>query len=203
MSTLLHAGALVLAAIAAGALCVGGRRTRPAEAAAGVAMLVGMTDAMTVSVLPAALWSAVLLAAAIGLAVRHRWTAAVPVSPAPVSPVPVSLAPAEPGGNRAPISGRASAAAGSRSSIGPHLALGLVATATLILLMPARAPGVVPVLGAHGHGGGSPVPILLAVLALGTVVATALALRRDRSWPHRVHHAAMAASTLAMTALVA
>lgn len=193
MSTLLHAGALVLAAIAAGALCVGGRRTRPAEAAAGVAMLVGMTDAMTVSVLPAALWSAVLLAAAIGLAVRHRWTAAVPVSPAP----------AEPGGNRAPISGRASAAAGSRSSVGPHLALGLVATATLILLMPARAPGVVPVLGAHGHGGGSPVPVLLAVLALGTVVATALALRRDRSWPHRVHHAAMAASTLAMTALVA
>ncbi|MDA4893885.1 hypothetical protein PFZ55_44210 [Streptomyces sp. MS2A] len=198
MSTLLHAGALVLAAIAAGALCVGGCRTRPAEAAAGVAMLVGMTDAMTVSVLPAALWSAVLLAAAIALAVRHRWTAAVPVSPVPVSP-----APAEPGGNRAPISGRASAAAGSRSSVGPHLALGLVATATLILLMPARAPGVVPVLGAHGHGGGSPVPVLLAVLALGTVVATALALRRDRSWPHRVHHAAMAASTLAMTALVA
>lgn len=193
MSTLLHAGALVLAAIAAGALCAGGRRTRPAEAAAGFAMLVGMTDAMTVSVLPAALWSAVLLAAAIALAVRHRWTAAVPVSPVP----------AEPGGRRAPVSGPASAAAGSRSSVGPHLALGLVATAPLILLMPARTPGAVPVLGAHGHGGGSPVPVLLAVLALGTVVATALALRRDRSWPHRVHHAAMAASTLAMTALVA
>src|SRR5690606_4052333 len=108
VSTLLHAGALVLAAIAAGAPCAGGRRTRPAEAAAGFAMLVGMTDAMTVSVLPAALWSAVLLAAAIALAVRHRWTAAVPVSPVP----------AEPGGRRAPVSGPASAAAGSRSSVG-------------------------------------------------------------------------------------
>lgn len=177
MNDLLHLGALALAAIGAGSLIGMRRGVGAPEIAAAVLMLAGMGDAMTVALLPPVVWFAVMLPSAIALAIRCR--------------VPAVL-----GDRSAPAGGMLSA----------HLALGLVSTAALILLMaaiPAADVADATVRSAHSHGGGAGMPQVLSVtLALGAVVLSAIALRSERSWRHRLHHTTMAASTVAMSAIV-
>lgn len=176
MSDLLHVLALAAALVGAGSLGLMRGAVGLPEFAAGVLMVVGMTDAMTVALLPPIVWFAVMLPAALALAARCR----------------------------APRASGATAGAGSGLLTG-HLALGLVSTAALILLMTTMGPGVGTVTGAHGHGhgGGAMMPQLMAgALGLGAVVLGATALRGERAWTHRVHHATMTASTVAMSAIV-
>lgn len=178
MNDLLHLGALALAAIGAGSLIGMRRGVGAPEIAAAVLMLAGMGDAMTVALLPPVVWFAVMLPAAIALAIRCR--------------VPAAL-----GDRNAQAGGMLSA----------HLALGLVSTAALILLM-AAIPGDdltgVAVSSVHSHGGGAGMPQVLSVaLGLGAILLSMIALRSERSWLHRVHHSTMAASTVAMSAIVA
>lgn len=173
MSEILHLGALIPAAVGVGTL-VGMRRDagRP-ELVAAVLMLAGMTDAMTVSLVPPVVWFAALIAAGLALAAGRR-----------VSPV----ATARPG-----------------AMLSTHLALGVISTAALILLMPAM-PSSTPALlvPSHEHGASSTMPQLVgAGLALGTLALAVVALRAERSWLHRLHHTTMAASTVAMCAIVA
>lgn len=173
MSALLHLGALVPAAV--GVCALAGMRAeagRP-ELAAAALMLVGMTDAMTVSLLPPVAWFAALVAAGLLLAAARRVR---------------------------PVTG-----ARPHAMLSAHLALGMISTAVLILLMPSMPsmPSAVPP-SAHGHGGSAAMPAVLgAGLAVGTVVLAVVALRRERSWLPRVHHATMTASTVAMCAIVA
>lgn len=173
MSALLHLGALVPAAIGVGTLVGMRRDAGRAELLAAALMLVGMTDVMTVSLVPPVVWFAALIAAGLALAAGRR-----------VSPV----ATARPG-----------------TMLSTHLALGVISTAALILLMPAM-PSSAPALlvSSHEHGASSTMPQLVgAGLALGTVALAVVALRAERSWIHRLHHATMAASTIAMCAIVA
>ncbi|MBT2494887.1 hypothetical protein J7E45_04635 [Microbacterium sp. ISL-59] len=173
MSGLLHLAALVPAAIGVGALVGMRRDAGRAELLAAALMLVGMTDVMTVSLVPPVVWFAALIAAGLALAAGRR-----------VSPV----ATARPG-----------------TMLSTHLALGVISTAALILLMPAM-PSSAPALlvSSHEHGASSTMPQLVgAGLALGTVALAVVALRAERSWIHRLHHATMAASTVAMCAIVA
>ncbi|NJI61637.1 hypothetical protein HCX50_19610 [Microbacterium oxydans] len=173
MSALLHLGALVPAAIGVGTLVGMRRDAGRAELLAAALMLVGMTDVMTVSLVPPVVWFAALIAAGLALAAGRR-----------VSPV----ATARPG-----------------TMLSTHLALGVISTAALILLMPAM-PSSAPALlvSSHEHGASSTMPQLVgAGLALGTVALDVVALRAERSWIHRLHHATMAASTIAMCAIVA
>jgi hypothetical protein len=176
VSGFLHLGALIPAAVGVGTL-VGMRRDagRP-ELLAAVLMLAGMTDAMTVSLVPPVVWFVALIAAGLALAAGRR-----------VSPV----ATARPG-----------------TMLSTHLALGVIATAALILLMPSMpampSPAATLLTPSHGHGASSTMPQLLgAGLALGTVALAVVALRAERSWVHRLHHATMAVSTVAMCAIVA
>ncbi|MCI1017512.1 hypothetical protein HWD99_02630 [Microbacterium sp. C5A9] len=178
MNDLLHLGALALAAIGAGSLIGIRRGVGAPEIAAAVLMLAGMSDAMTVALLPPVVWFAVMVPTAIALAIRCR--------------VPAALE-----GRRAQAGGMLSA----------HLALGLVSTAALILLMaaiPATGVAGAGASSAHSHGGGSGMPQVLSVaLGLGAILLSAIALRAEPSWLHRVHHTTMAASTVAMAAIVA
>ncbi|MFJ2368915.1 hypothetical protein [Microbacterium sp. NPDC087665] len=174
MNGILHLGALLPAAIGVGAL-VGMRRDAGLpEILAAALMLAGMTDAMTVSLLPPVVWFAVLLAAGLILAGARRRM-----------PIPT----ARPG-----------------SMLSTHLALGVVTTATLILLMPTMSSSAIAVMSpshAHGAGGGSAMTeVLTAGLALGSVVLAVVALRAERSWLHRIHHSTMCLSTVAMCAIV-
>ena len=179
MNDLLHLGALALAAIGAGSLIGMRRGVGAPEIAAAVLMLAGMGDAMTVALLPPVVWFAVMLPAAIALAIRCR--------------VPAVL-------------GDPSAPAGGMLSAHLALGLGLVSTAALILLMatiPAADVADTAVTSAHSHGGGAGMPQVLSVtLGLGAVLLSAIALRSERSWRHRLHHTTMAASTVAMSAIV-
>lgn len=172
MSALLHLGALVPAAIGVGALAGMRRDAGRPELGAAVLMLVAMTDAMTVAVLPPVVWFAALVAVGLVLAASRR---ARPVAAAP------------------------------DAMLSTHLALGMISTAALILLMPgmsSAAPSLAA--SAHEHGAGAAMPTLLGVgLALGTVALAVVALRRERSWLSRIHHATMTASTVAMCAIVA
>lgn len=173
MSEILHLGALVPAAVGVGTLVAMRRDAGRADVLAAVLMLVGMTDAMTVSLVPPVVWFAALIAAGLALAAGRRF-----------SPV----ATARPG-----------------TMVSTHLALGVISTAALILLMPAM-PSSTPALVAppHEHGASSTMPQLVgAGLALSTVALAVVALRAERSWVHRLHHTAMAASTVAMCAIVA
>lgn len=181
MIDVLHLAALALAAVGAGSLIGMRRGVGAPEIAAAVLMLVGMSDAMTVALLPPVVWFAVMLPAAIALAVRCR--------------VPAAL------GDRSP-------SAGGRLSA--HLALGLVTTAALILLMAtipaadvAGAAASSPHAQAHAHGGGAGMPQALGIaLGSGTTLLSVIALRAERSWRHRLHHTTMAASTVLMSAIV-
>ncbi|PRB56233.1 hypothetical protein [Microbacterium sp. MYb45] len=173
MSTLLHLGALVPAAIGVGTLVGMRRDAGRAELLAAALMLVGMTDVMTVSLVPPVVWFAALITAGLALAAGRR-----------VSPV----ATARPG-----------------TMLTTHLALGVISTAALILLMPTM-PSSAPALlvSSHEHGASSTMPQLVGTgLALGTVALAVVALRAERSWLHRLHHATMAVSTVAMCAIVA
>jgi len=177
MNDLLHLAALALATIGAGSLIGMRHGVGAPEFAAAVLMLAGMGDAMTVALLPPVAWFALMLPAAIVLAIRCR-------------------APA--------VLGDRSARAGGKMSA--HLALGLVSTAALILLM-AAIPGTdvtdAAVSSTHPHGGGAGMPQVLGVtLGLGAILLSTIALRSERSWLHRVHHTTMAASTVAMSAIV-
>lgn len=175
MSIALHLGALLPAAISVVALVGMRKDAGKADIIAAIFMLVGMTDAMTVSLLSPVVWFAALLTAGLALAAGRR---AFPV-----------------------------ATARPEAMLSTHLALGLIATATLVLLMPnmaPSAPGQWSGSEGHSHGGASTLPLLLSVgFALGTVLLAAIALRRERSWTHRVHHVTMAASTVAMCTIVA
>lgn len=177
MNDLLYLGALALAAIGAGSLIGMRRGVGAPEIAAAVLMLAGMSDAMTVALLPPVVWFAVMLPAAIALAIRCR--------------VPSAL------GDRSVQAG---------GMLSAHLALGLVSTAALILLMattPATDVADVAVTSVHAHGSGAGMPQLLsAALAVGAILLSTIALRSERSWLHRVHHTTMAASTVAMSAIV-
>ncbi|MFK4759414.1 hypothetical protein ACI3KS_00620 [Microbacterium sp. ZW T5_45] len=176
MSEVLHVVALAAALVGAGSLGLMRRTIGRPELAAGALMVVGMTDAMTVALLPPIVWFAVMLPAALALAA----------------------------GCRSPRAGRPNAGAGS-SLLTAHLALGLVSTAALILLMTAMGPGGEAVTGAHGHrhGGGADMPQLMAgALGLGAIVLGAVALHGERAWTHRLHHVTMTASTVAMSAIV-
>lgn len=179
MTDILHLAALALAAIGAGSLIGMRRGVGTPEIAAAVLMLVGMGDSMTVALLPPVVWFAVMLPAAIALAIRCR--------------VPAAL------GDRSPAAG---------GMLSAHLALGLVTTAALILLMatiPATdaAGAVMASAHAHAHGGGAGMPQALGIaLGLGTTLLSVIALRSERSWRHRLHHTTMAASTVAMSAIV-
>jgi hypothetical protein len=176
VSSLLHLGALVPAAIGVVALVGMRRDAGRADLFAATLMLVGMADAMTVSLVPPVAWFAALLAAGLALAAGRR-----------MSPV----ATARPG-----------------TMLSSHLALGVISTAALILLMPAMpstAPSGAPALLAapHAHGDGSTMPLLVSAgLAVGAVTLAVIALRAERSWLHRLHHTTMAASTVAMCAVV-
>jgi len=173
MSEVLHVFALAAALVGAGSLGLMRRGAGVPEVAAAALMFIGMADAMTLALLPPIVWFAVMLPAALALAARCR----------------------APRGNAAP------AGAGSAVLTG-HLALGLISTAGLILLMTMGPDAVAPA-DAHAHGGGAMMPQLMAgAFGLGAILLGAIALRTERSWTHRLHHATMAASTVAMSAIV-
>lgn len=173
MNGLLHLGALVPAAIGVGTLVGMRRDAGRADLLAAALMLVGMTDAMTVSLLPPVVWFAALVATGLALAAGRR-----------VRPV---------------------AAARPGTTLSTHLAFGVISTAALILLMPEMASSAPALLApSHAHGASTTLPQLISAgLALGTLALTVVALRAERSWPHRLHHVTMAASTIAMCAIVA
>lgn len=173
MIEILHVATLVLAAVGAGAL-VGARPRRGGpEVVAVVLMLVSMTDAMTVSLLPGVAWFAILLLSALALAARIRLPASAGARPA------------------------------ETSLLAAHTALGLVATAALILVMPAMPVERVAMTAAHAHGAIATMPLVLSTTAgAGTIALAAVALRARDCWQHRLHHSAMAASTVAMCAVV-
>lgn len=173
MSALLHLGALASAVIGVAALAGMRRDAGRPEVAAAVLMLAGMTDAMTVSLVPPVVWFAVLVVTGLALAAGRRLRPVATTRP--------------------------------RAMLPTHLALGGISTAALILFMPAMPSSTPPsLLPAHGHAASSTMPQLVsAVLALGTLALAAAALRAERSWPHRLHHSTMAASTVAMCAIVA
>lgn len=174
MSDLLHVFALASALVGAGSLGLLRGGVGLAEAAAAALMFIGMADTMTLELLPPIAWFAVMLPAALALAARCR----------------------------SPRSGEAASGAGSAVLSG-HLALGLVSTAALILLMTAMAPDSVTPTGAHMHGGSTMMPQMIAsVFGVGAILLGVVAMRTDRSWGHRLHHGTMAASTVAMSAIV-
>ncbi|MGM1017428.1 MAG: hypothetical protein ACQEW8_07820 [Actinomycetota bacterium] len=175
MNTILHVLALAPAALGAGVLCATRRGTGAPERAAAVLMVGAMTDAMTVSLVSPVVWFAVLILAAVVLAAVRR------------APLPATGGPA------------------TRTGLSTHLALGLVVTATLIVLMPSGS--VVAELSStspsHAHGGDAGLlTFVCATLVIGTAAAAATAVRADRSWRHRLHHVAMSGSTIAMAAAV-
>ncbi|GAB3600326.1 hypothetical protein [Microbacterium tumbae] len=174
MSDLLHLCAVVPAALGAGALCGVKHGSGAPERLAAILMLLGMADAMTSTILTPVAWFAVMVPAGIGLA---AWRRCMP-------------------SGTAGTGGRGSAA------VSTHLALGLIVTAALILLMPTGSAPATAAASGH-HGGISAMPaVLCAGLVLGSVAFTASALRTDRAWHHRLHHVAMAGSTVAMGAVV-
>lgn len=175
MTEVLHAVTLILAAVGAGALIGARPRRSIPELLSVVLMLVAMTDAMTMSLLPGVAWFGVLLLAALALAARIR----IPAGSAERSATTTLLS--------------------------AHIALGLVATAALILLMPSMPAEQLTATASHIHGAGAiaAMPLLLsATVGAGTIALAAVALRARESWPHQLHHSAMAASTVAMCAIV-
>jgi hypothetical protein len=173
MADVLHLGTLVLAAVGVCALAGSPSRSAAPELLAALLMLLGMADAMTLSLLPPVAWFALMLAAALALAAVRR----------------------------------ASATSAARRGPGPlsaHLALGLVATGVLVLLMPTMAPTPLAPAGSHAHAAAAALPQLLsAAVCGGTIILAVIALRARPTWSHRVHHITMAASTVAMGAIVA
>ena len=171
MADVLHLGTLVLAAVGVCALAGSPSRSAAPELLAALLMLLGMADAMTLSLLPPVAWFALMLVAALALAAVRRASATARQGPAPLS---------------------------------THLALGLVATGVLVLLMPTMAPTPLAAAGSHAHAATAALPQLLsAAVCGGTIILTVIALRARPSWSHRVHHITMAASTVAMGAIVA
>ncbi|WP_307362697.1 hypothetical protein [Microbacterium murale] len=175
MNELLHIGALGAAAVGAGALCTTRRATGRLEKAAALLMLVGMADAMTVSLLAPVAWFALMVTAGIALAVARRRMPLTAAAQATSGPVPLSA----------------------------HLALGLVVTATLILLMPTTTSAELLVAATHSHGSAGSMSVFVCVaVGLGSVAFAATAFHSHRSWRHRLHHVAMATSTVAMSAVI-
>ncbi|KJL29383.1 hypothetical protein [Microbacterium oxydans] len=173
MTDVLHLGTLLLAAVGVCALAGSPSRSAAPELLAALLMLFGMADTMTLSLLPPVVWFALMLVAALALAAVRR---ASTTSSAPSGPAPLSA----------------------------HLALGLVATGVLVLLMPTMGPTPLVAAGSHAHAAAAALPQLLsAAVCAGTVVLAVIALRARPSWSHRLHHIAMAASTVAMGAIVA
>ncbi|TQL87037.1 hypothetical protein FB560_2704 [Microbacterium saperdae] len=174
LSEVLHVFALAAALVGAGSLTLIRRGVGLPEVAAAALMFIGMADAMTLALLPPIMWFAVMLPAALALAARCRSSR---------------------GGE---------AAAGGRSSVlTGHLALGLVSTAALILLMTTMTPGSVAAPAGHAHGGSAMMPQMMGgAFGIGALLLGAIALRAERSWAHRLHHVTMAASTVAMSAIV-
>jgi hypothetical protein len=72
MSEILHAWAVAPAAVGACCLAADRARVRPPEVAASVLMLLAMLDAAVFGVVAPVYWTALLLAAALGLAVWRR-----------------------------------------------------------------------------------------------------------------------------------
>ncbi|MDQ1084777.1 MULTISPECIES: hypothetical protein [Microbacterium] len=72
MSEILHAWAVAPAAVGACCLAADRARVRPPEVAASVLMLVAMLDAAVFGVVAPVAWTALLVAAALGLAVWRR-----------------------------------------------------------------------------------------------------------------------------------
>lgn len=174
MSEVLHVVALAAALVGAGSLGLMRRTIGRAELAAGALMVVGMTDAMTVTVLPPIVWFAVMLPAALALAVRCR----------------------------SPRAGRAGAGA-SLLTGHLALGLVSTAALILLMTTMGPGGETVTDAHGHGHGGGADMPQLMAgVLGLGAVVLGAVALRGERAWTHRLHHITMTVSTVAMSAIV-
>lgn len=173
MSALLHVFALASALVGAGSLILIRRGVGLPEAAAAGLMFVGMADAMTLSLLPPVVWFAVMLPAALVLAARCR-------------------------------SRREEGLGAGSATLPAHLALGLVSTAALILLMTTMgSPSSATTTLAHAHGGSTAMPQVMGIaVGLGSILLGAIALRTERSWTHRLHHTTMAASTVAMSALV-
>lgn len=168
---------LALAPAGVGVCCLAAdrRRSRGAELAVGVLMLVAMTDAVVSGILPTVWWTVLLLAAALVLVAVH---------------------------GRA--RGRRRPAAGSERAMVVHSALGMIVMGALMLAMPAAsgvASGTADVAraaGAHAHGGTSlaVVALLGAVYAAGSV---ALAVRAHDVLG-RMQYGAMAASVALMSA---
>lgn len=173
MSELLHVFALASALVGAGSLLLIRRGVGLPELAAAALMFVGMADAMTLSLVPPVVWFAVMLPAALALAARCR--------------------------------SRRNAGAGAGSATLPaHLALDLLSTAALILLMTTMTPPTAEAATlSHAHGGGAMMPQMMGiVLGLGAILLAGVALRSEHSWERRLHHTTMAASTVAMSAIV-
>lgn len=171
----LHVCTVGAAAFGTGLLYTTRRATGRPERMAAALMLIGMTDAMTVAILAPAAWFALMVTAGMALAAGRRH-------------MPF-IAPSQTGATPAPLS--------------THLALGLVLTATLILLMPTMTPSEPVIAATHSHGSTGSIAVLIcATLGLGSVALAATAVRSDRSWRHRLHHVAMAGSTVSMSAVV-
>lgn len=173
MHAVLHVVALLPAAVGVGALVGMRRDAGRPEILVAALMLAGMADVMTVSLLPPVLWFAVLVIVGIVLAAVRR-----------AAPVPTAR---------------------PEAMVSTHLALGVITTAVLVLLMPGiPSPAAPPIITSHVHGAVDTMPLLVSAgLALGTVILAVVALRTERAWPHRLHHATMAVSTVAMCAIVA
>lgn len=177
MSDLVHVGALSLAVLGAGSLIGVRRDVSVMDIAAVIIMTTGMIDAMTISLLPAVVWFAVMLSTAIALAISVR------------------LAPAVDAVRRR-----------GDGVVSAHVAFGLLSTATLILVMSAPTGGDLTAaseLSAHPHGSTHGPPRMLAAgVMVGTVVSSVIALRSRPTRSHRLHSAAMSASTVAMAFVV-
>lgn len=173
MTAVLHAATLLLAAVGVGAL-VGARPRRGGSEIVGVVLMsVAMADAMTLSLLPSVLWFGVLLLAGVLLASRIR------------------------------TAGNSDGRSPTATTLTAHTALALVATAALILVMPSMSTEQLLPISAHAHGSITALPAAVsAIVGAGTIALTAVALRVPTNWPHRLHHSAMAASTLAMCMVV-
>ena len=196
MGELLHAGALVPAAV--GACCTLGAR-RSGRAAAGVSalvMLLAMLDTVfRMPGLPALVWAALLIGTALAAAVSARAASRA----------------------QAAVGGRAAShavAAVAHPVMALHGGLGMIVMAGLLLVMGLPVSGVAvsdAVTVSAGHHGGGASGALVALVGVGSlayagysvVVATRLARadpgrRAVRRWLPVVEVAGMGASTLLM-----
>ncbi|MGA1837414.1 hypothetical protein VD659_10825 [Herbiconiux sp. 11R-BC] len=195
MGGIVHAAALAPAAVATCCLVADRGRRRTAELVVSAVMLLAMLDAVSGHpMVPVLLWSVLLVAAGIGLALagsrasrpagRPGAGAARPVPrPALAGALPASSAATTPSAH-ADHDRRATA----------HAALGCIVMAGALAVLMGGA-GVVE----GGHHGGSPFSLtaLVAAMALAYAVASFAAATRGR-WQLRAQHAGMGASALVM-----